>query len=72
MKNISGLYFNKDRLDKRINTYLDKELVSNPFFNAPIPMYKGKLIDMDCFDYLWKKIIDQFITPVENYHKVVN
>jgi hypothetical protein len=72
MKNISGLYFNRERMEKRISSYLEKELIQNPFLNAPIPMFKGKFIDMECFDYLWKRIIDQFMTPIEHLHKVVN
>ncbi|CDW71840.1 actin-like protein 9-like [Stylonychia lemnae] len=72
IKEISNISFAKTRLDKRIQQFIDKSISNNPFGQAqiPVPMYKGRIIDMDSFEYAWSKVIDEFLKPIETLQKI--
>lgn len=63
-------------MQKQLDNYLEKEQMNNPFssaLNSPMPLYKGKIVDIDAFTYTWKKVIEQFIAPAElikNQHEI--
>eukprot|EP00347_Sterkiella_histriomuscorum_P017189 403350330 len=69
---MTSLSFNKARLDKRINSYVEKQLALNPFglTQQPMPIHKGKITDMESFEFAWKKIIDEFLKPIETMQNI--
>lgn len=48
--------------------FVEKELISNPngLKNTPAPLSKGKIVDVESFEYAWKTIINEYLKPMEN------
>ena len=52
-------------MEKRINLFIENQVISNPFgvSTTPSPIYKGRLIDLEVYETCWQRIIDEFLSP---------
>lgn len=62
LKDNDSFQFNKPKLEKKIEKFIDKEYKSHfsDRGEKPIPIHQGKLSDLDTFTYVWKKVVDAF------------
>jgi len=59
-------------MEKKINLFVENQLISNPFgiSQAPPPIYKGRLIDLEAFETCWQRVVDEFIKPIETLKNI--
>ena len=55
LKDLQPINFNKARFEKKSKTFIEKQLVKNPFglTKGPVPIHKGKILDLESFEYAW-------------------
>jgi len=66
LQDIQNLNFNKQKMEKRINLFVETQLIQLPFdLGQPPPIHQGKIGDLDAFAFAWQQIVGEFLKPAE-------